>query len=364
MRARNGYMNPANEALEKFKEMLNSVHTVALRTGTTTNPSKILAGAILHSFFRSQGKKSQFEFTPVTEEIQRVLFSILKSVENDSLNSRVVVSIQRNGKPVSVEYEKTDDALSIIMESTESLSARDVSIQEVGVRADLLMLIDPVENEIDSLCDSVPHREVVKVSPKGRPLSLKVHDIIGSIHPQLSRELSTALWLLLHCDHIDESRRTEALLLQKNLETSGIDRDVAQEALVILFGKSFWKLAGRALARTEYESSIKTLWSFLPKKDFDKTNQSGEHASHLFHELKKLRPEGDFHVFLWEHPNVIKNPNGKISALIAAKNNQRLATVARAMDAHISGPHCSIMELNSFSEAESKIRSAIQSTIS
>jgi hypothetical protein len=351
-------MNPVNEALEKFKEMLGTIQTVAIRTGVTHDTSKILAGAILHSFFRSQGKKSQFEFSPVTEEIQRVLFSVFKSVENDSLNSRVTVTIERRGKPVSVEYEKTDTQLSIVLESNESLSVRDVNIQEEGARADLLMLIDPKEREIDGLCESIPHREVVKVSPKGRSLSLKVHDIIGSIQPELPRDLATALWLLVRSDHIDENHQTEALVLQKNLESGGIDHEIAQEAFLTLYGKSFWKLTGRALARTEHEQSIKTIWSFLPKKDFERTGQSTKNISRLFYEIKRLRPEGAFHVFLWESPDV--STDGKISALIAAKNNQYLAALAGNMGAELNGHHCLITNLKSFSEAEARIRSSIQ----
>ena len=125
-----------------------------------------------------------------------------------------------------------------------------------------------------------------------------------------------------------------------------------------LYDSAFWKLFGRALARSEYEKDISTTWVFLPKADFEKTGQDNGAVSALLLEMQNLRPESVFFALLWE-----KGPPKSIGAALSSKDPVKLKVLAESMGFSPALSYFVAEGFASFSECELKIRGFIRKVI-
>ena len=238
-------------------------------------------------------------------------------------------------------------------------------IEKEKLPVDLLMLVDPNRPEIDSLIVETPHRDVIKISSKERALALKAAEIVVSILDNPSEQIRTAAWYLLDReDRLCAAPSKEILLIKEGLLNAPVSADRAHKARAALLGSSFWKLFGRMLARCEFEKQLKTIWAFLPHSDFQKTGLAENTIHSLFLELQMLRQEGSFFALLWEQQN--KNGNNPINnqktinAIVGAKNFSAAESLASLLGAATSSNYFFVRGFKTFSEAELKIRSALQ----
>ena len=370
-----------SEAIKKFKEILDGVKTVAVCVGTAHNTQKLIAATLLHRTFEHLGKRSVFELpstaktTPsdppslaidrvtlgVDEKTKQFLTELCGSWETKNPHEHLVIRLNTHEAPVAeLKYEKEGDTLKIILEGSDNLDPARVSVQKERSKVDLLLLIEPAVHEIENLLASLPHRDVVKLTAKDRPLAVKVADIVMALVDPLPKEFRHGVWHLLD----KEEKTTDAPLaeiseMKQKLIALGVDREVVYQARANFLGSSFWKLLGRALARCEFEKNIHTIWSFLPYTDFQKTNQDGSAIPHLLEEIQKLRPEGTFTTLLWEDKDDTNNAK-RIRAVIAGKTESVIAPLALALGAQSASRYFFLDGFETFSEAELKIRSSIQ----
>ena len=354
-----------SEAIKKFKEMLNGIETVAIRVGDTSDTQKLVAAALLHRTFEHLGKQSVLELPfaadASSEQTKQFLTELCGSWEAKNPHEQLVIRLNAKEAPISeLKYEKEGDTLKIILEGSRNLDPVRVSVQKERSKVDLLLLIDPAAHEIERLLASLPHRDVVKLTAKDRPLSVKVADIVMALVDPLPREFRHGVWHLLD----QEEKTADAPLIEitemkRTILASGIDVEIIHQARANFLGSSFWKLLGRALARCEFEKNIRTVWSFLPYADFQKTNQTSSVVLHLLEEIQALRPEGTFVALLWEDKDSTNNTK-HIRAVIAGKTKSIISPLAMAFGAQQSSRYFFLDGFETFSEAELKIRTHIQ----
>lgn len=352
-------------AIQKFKEMLDGVETVAIRVGNAYNTQKLIAAILLHRTFEHLGKHSAFELPATTdassERIKQFLMELCGSWEVKNPREQLVIRLNAHEAPITeLKYEKEGDTFKIILEGSQNLDPAHVSVQKERTRVDLLLLIDPAAHEIENLLASAPHRDVVKLTAKDRPLSLKVADIVMALVDPMPQEFRRGIWYLL-----DREEKTavaplaDIIDIKQKLLSLGVDRETIHQARANFLGSSFWKLLGRALARCEFEKNIETIWSFVPYADFQKTNQTSSAVFYLLEEIQALRHEGAFVALLWEDKDNTNNTK-HINAVIAGKTASVIAPLAAVFGVQPASQHIFLDGFETFSEAELKIRSAIQ----
>ena len=154
---------------------------------------------------------------------------------------------------------------------------------------------------------------------------------------------------------------------QKTLEAkqflleSGANQQIINAAHGEFLGSGFWKLFGRALARSSFEKETATIWSFLPKTDFEKINESEESLSAILEEMRSLRPESNFFALLWES-SLISAPKS-INALLASNDALKLKMLAEFMHTFPTSSYFFAKGFATFSEAELKIRGFIRKVL-
>src|SRR3989338_2063251 len=147
----------------------------------------------------------------------------------------------------------------------------------------------------------------------------------------------------------------------------GLREEKILRAKEALFGPSFWRLLGRALARSHFEKEIQTLWAFLPKSDFsaaggpafgggkgDAQKKKKTVLKKILNELRALRPESRLFALLWE------DAPKSISAVIASRDSTMLKNLAVSMSSVPASSYFIANGFSAFSEAEIKIRGLIR----
>ena len=344
-----------NGALEKFKELVNASDTVLLATGGRADANKILAGAVLQKIFSKLGKKANFRIPAgLVENTERFLDGLFeegftKSSGASALQENILIKLDTEKIPVGeLRYEKEGKLLKIILKSEKkSADISSISVCKEAVPTDLLILIDPLEAETQDLLSANPHKEVVKIGTKEKNISQKILEIASAFFPVIPDEIRDAAWFLLA-----EENRTSPFSELANLKPDQAKIKRAREAL---FGAGFYKLLGRAFARSHRDSETNTFWSFLPFSDFEKTGKKESAATNILMELRAgTRGDALFYALLYE-----KSPKN-ISALVASNDRERLKTLAGLYATEPASSYFFANGFTAFSEAELKLKTLIR----
>lgn len=336
-----------SEAAEKFKEIAEKAKSIAVSVAPASrelnlpDSKKLLVGSILHRFFLRLGKKS--------------------SINEAAPEENVIMRLDTKKLPVSeLKYEKEGDTLKIILKTPEkSPDISHISVSREIVPADLLVIVDPPEAEIPALLEKTAHRDVVRFTAKGEGLAVKLAETLEAFDEKLLDEFKEEIWQLLRSEERASLLPSGgAIALSQKLLALGLDRDKLKEAQLAK-KPAFWKLLGRALARSGYEENSKTAWSFLPKADFQKTGAAEDIVLEILEGFRAERAWADFWVLLWE----ASSENKKICAAISLADNAKLASLADLFGIPPAAPYLFANGFSSFSEAEIKIRGLIKQVL-
>ena len=355
-------INSMTEAVKKFKETLEKVETVSIKTGDSNDISKILAASLLHNLFLKLGKKSSLENWSSSGAFSQYLESLFeKSFLKDNLREpeHILIKLDTKKIPVSeLNYEKDGDMLKIILKGKNILNHESITIEKEKDAVDMLILLDPPAGNIEKIIAQNPHRDIVKITSKDRSLSNKISDIILAFYEEIPAELKEPLWLLIKEENKESAHpRAEMLALEEKLIQTPVNFEKIEEAKEAFFGQNFWKLLGRALSRSEYEKNIRTIWTFLPQSDIKKTSMKPEWLLSIFREIRNLRKEAKFSALLWEEE---KDGARSVSAIVGGGENGELAGIAAALGSAPASNYFYLSGFKAFSEAEIKIRSGLK----
>src|SRR3989344_979004 len=338
------------EQMQKFKEVVEKSQTVAVRIGITDDISKILAGALLHQAFLKLGKRVNVDIQD-GETVSAFFETPLSNFEKEE---NILIKFDTEKIPVSeLRYEQDGKIMKIILKSAGGAGGarpapdlREVLVEKEALPVDLLMLIDTPETEIENVLQNNSHKEVVKLGAKDKNLSCKIEEIFNVLFEESPAELKEALWFVTKYEE------------RMNWNVGGLREEKIINAKEALFGQNFWKLFGRALARSHFEKEIQTLWTFLPKSDFEKTESKENSILKILNELRALRPESALFALLWE-----AGDTKTVSAVIAGRDPAMLKNLASSMSGAPASSYFFVNGFQTFSEAELKIRSAVRKAL-
>lgn len=338
----------SSEQMQKFKEIVENSNTIAIRVGETNDISKILAGAMLHQAFFKLGKKvsSDIQNTETVSAFFEAPFANFAAEEN------ILIKFDTEKLPISeLRYEKEGKLMKIILKSAGGAHStpdlHEILLEKETLPVDLLILIDTPEAEIENVLKANTHKEVVKLGAKDKNLSCKTGEILNVFFEKIPAELNEALWFFTKYEERMDWNISGGLREEKIIN--------AKEAL---FGQNFWKLFGRALARSHFDKEIKTLWTFLPQSDFEKTGVKENSVLKILNELRALRPESTLFAMLWG-----TGDTKTISAVIAGRDRTLLTNLAVSMSSAPASSYFFVNGFQTFSEAELKIRSAVRKVL-
>ena len=370
-------MLPAQE--DKIKEVFANAKCLAVVSGKDVPEETLLAKEALVEAIRNTG-------LPVYSFPERKAFfaekwqTILPPMNNAAQTFLTSIFIPKNKISVKeISYGEDDKFVSIDISATrEEITKDNVIFKTASLKTDSLFYFPSLGQgnlEKDFSEDlfkkiNIPEQEnVVTLSSSSgsETIAEKVFNVIQTIeaigdvsiiNPSVSEILLASL--LTETNQFQENINEKALGLASSLMKLGANK----EKINNIFNDknaSFAKLLGRALARSQPNESLKSVWSFISEQDMEKTGAVPNFAT-FDKVLKKMKmflePQPIF-VVLWQHQQ-------EVWAMIniSTKNNNEMTEKIRSFlsatkeDGNlISGPY------KNFSEAEIKIQSALKDVV-
>jgi len=379
--ARNGYivnfMLPAQE--DKIKEVFANAKCLGVIFGKDVPEETLLAKEALVEAIRNTGLPvySFPERNPSFTEKWRTIIPLTNNVTPTFSTSILIPKNKIAIKEIS--YGEDDRFVNIDISSTkEEVTKENIIFKTTPTKADSVFYF-PSLGQGDLGKDfsedlfkkiNIPEQEnivTLSSSSGSETIAEKVFNVIqiieaigdvSIINPSVSEILLASL--LTETNQFQENINEKALGLASSLMKLGANK----EKINNIFNDknaSFAKLLGRALARSQTNESLKSVWSFISEQDMEKTGAVPNFAT-FDKVLKKMKmflePQPIF-VVLWQHQQ-------EVWAMIniSTKNNNEMTEKIRSFlsatkeDGNlISGPY------KNFSEAEIKIQSALKDVV-
>jgi len=117
------------------------------------------------------------------------------------------------------------------------------------------------------------------------------------------------------------------------------------------------KLWGRALLRSYKEDGGGVFWAFLPKEDFNKTNQKDDILPALVSGMRSTMDLPPLVIVLWQSP---QEPDGKVHIFFSSTDKTTLDRLAQAANTLLTDGALIVRQFTNFSEAEAEARKLLK----
>ena len=117
------------------------------------------------------------------------------------------------------------------------------------------------------------------------------------------------------------------------------------------------KLWSRALLRSYVEDGNALFWAFLPKEDFQKTNQSASILPALVADMGAVMALPPLRVILWQDEDSAANT---VRVLLTGTDTNTIMKMAQATETPVTNGNLVLSGFTNFSEAEVEIRKLLK----
>lgn len=363
------------EALEKIQSLFQEAKTFALFSKKNSEDYKLLAKeALIQTIL---GKKMGIFPLPDHPEFRKKWNRLLPNGETDFFSQQTSIRIPKNQcKVKELSCEEDNDFLSLIFTSEKGELNKDAVIFEpIPPKADAAFcFFEPhdagILSEFEKKIVLPPKEKIVFLASNEKTFSEKISQIIKTVFPDAlsSPAISTLLFasLITETHNFVRPVSQEMLRFGSELLLLGADKETIKTILNEEKTISFAQLLGRALARTHADDVLDASWTFLSKKDLEKTESLNSPPSFFYNILKNLRdliPFRTLSLLFWQKEPASTNASlggNNILAMAAADEEENLVPLARIMGIGLQSKFFTAGPFNSFSEAELRFRKALE----
>lgn len=294
------------------------------------------------------------------------------SANNSLVPQKITINVPKDKYPIQeLKYDENDNFFSLMLTiKGEGFSKDDLILEKALPKADSIFYFSPSSNlnKVEDFKDSIelPEPEkIVFISPNEKTISEQVFDIISSLNLQTemvkASHLATLLFasLIKETDNLTKNISKNLLQAAASLLEQGADKKTAQNILSQEKTPHFWRLLGRALARTDVDKATESSWTFLAKKDFEKSELeiTPELFSQILKELNKSIASQTFSLALWQNSEEIK-------AIISSSDKSKLDFLASHLGIEPQNDFLETGPYRTFSEAEIQLRRVLKNSLS
>jgi len=370
-------MLPAQE--DKIKEVFANAKCLAVISGYDISEETLLAKEALVEAIKNTGL-SVYSFPERMPSFAEKWRTILPPATNTTPTFSTSILIPKNKIAIKeISYGEDDRFVSIDISSTkEELTKENIIFKTTPIKVDSVFYF-PSFGQSDITNDlpedlfkkiNMPNKESIVILSSfsgNETMAEKVFNVIQIMEvsgdvPVKNSSVSNNLLasLLVETSQFQENMNEKALNMASSLIKLGADKEKINTALNDK-NTSFAKLLGRALARSQTNESLKSVWTFISEQDLEKTASVPSVAlfGKVLKKIKTLLEYQPVFAIVWQYQQ-------EVWAMIniSTKNNNemaekvRLSLSAKKEDGNlISGPY------KNFSEAEMKIQSALKNVV-
>lgn len=360
------------EALEKIQSLFQESKTFALFSKKSSEDYKLLAKEALRQTLSE--KKLGALSLPDHLEFRKKWSRLLPSVEADVFSQQTSIRIPKNQYKIKeLSCEEDNDFLSLIITSENGeLNKNTIIFEPIPPKVDAAFcFFEPHDalNEFEKQLILPPKEKIVFLTSNEKTFAEKIFQIIKAVSPDTYSlpTISTLLFasLISETNNFIRPVSQEALRLGSEFLSQGADKETIKTILNEEKTISFARLLGRALARTHADELSDASWTFLSKKDLEKTESLNSPPSFFYNIVRNLRdliPFRTLSLLFW--PASLSGQGGhndnNILAMAAADEEEKLIPLARYLGIELQSKFFTVGPFNSFSEAELRFRKALE----
>lgn len=348
------------ETQDVIKNLISAGKRFLIACEPSADEAEMLAAHALKKILETKSKEVFF-LPKLTPEFQEKFKNILDQDQNPEIPQKIKIKIPKNIPLEEMRYEDEGDSLSVVISPKISLEPSAISIEKAPYEMDAAFYFSESDGFLEKMDAPIakPAKEkIVYLVKNERTLAEKVNELYELSGADLADDpkINTLLFAALsfETENMRRARANDFALAHKFLS-----RGAAQEAVSAIINQeknlNFAQLLGRALARTTIDSSLKTAWTFLKARDFEKTKLLPTKET-LLGLLKRVRlaiEDQPLYIFCYEYENegiktLFWGQRGVLNGLA-----QNLGSQLESL--YFFGP-----TFANFSEAETKIRQAVK----
>lgn len=302
------------------------------------------------------------------------------SRDNLFVPQKIFINIPKDKYPIKeLKYDENDKffSLSIVTQGTD-FNKDDLIFEKALPKVDSVFYFskNPASAKLENFKDSleIPAEErIIPIMSGSGTVSEKVFNIILALNLEenilKTSHLTTLLFaaILKETDNLTKNISKEILQAAAFLLDQGADKETIRKIFNQEKEQYIWQLLGRSLARTAIDENLKSSWTFLAKKDFEKnkTEAKPELLFRILKELKKQIPSQAFSFLVWES-NLLpaeKLDKGAVWAIVDSQDGEKLKLLAEHLEAPQENTYIKTGPYASFSEAEINLRRALKNVL-
>lgn len=351
------------EALEKIQSLVQEAKTFALFSKKDSEDYKLLAGEALKMTLSE--KKTSAISLPEHQEFKKKWGRLLPENKTNIFPQQTSIRIPKNlYKIKELSCEENEEFLSLVVTSENNkLSKEAIVFEPILPKIDAAFcFFEP--HDIDALNEFeknliLPKKEkIIFFTSNEKTFAEKIFQIIETISPESQPAISTLLFasLITETNNFVRPVNQEVLRFGSELLSSGADKETIKTILDKEKTISFARLLGRALARTHADEILDASWTFLSRKDLEKTENLNFSPSFLYdiaRNLRNLIPFRSLSLLFW-------HSNDSVFAMAVADEENKLVPLARHLGVSLQSRFFTAGPFNSFSEAELRFRKALE----
>ena len=355
-------MNGTSEAI---KNLIETSPRVLIAFEPSASEARILASYALKEILKSAGK-DVFLWPEPPVSFSDKFSQIAAREANFALPQKIKIKIPKSVPLEELRYEDEGESLCVIISPKEKLEPESIRIEKTPYEMDAAFLFLENEGDFEKMNAPVknPAREkTVFLTEPSKTCAQKVDEIRKAINSEATLGVAAAnmLFASLACETrgFQKNSDAEVFALASSLISAGADKKMIDE--ILDSGKTVEEaqLLGRALARTTVEEGLKSSWTFLTLKDFEKTKAlpAEEKLVSLMPKIRAAITEETSSILCFE------NASG-VSVLFESRDKNIHNRVAGYFGLADKSPVLSVPAFKNFSEAENKIRQLLKEILS
>ncbi len=343
------------ERLEKIKKLITDASKIALLLAPQPKEEEFLLKEVLRMSLEETGKKI---FTwPENPEIFRERWSSFLKPVSSQFPEKILIKLP--GK-VRLEEIINESDSTLVLTPEGQIEAEKIIIEKGLARPEAIIAFLENKEILDNLQSKIPlpdEDRIIFLGSKTRTLSEKVYDLLKLIRPESISKEATLLFgsLLVETERFEKIQTPGVFGLAKALLEAGAEREKLESALNPAPSQAEAQLLGRALARSQSDSTQRVTWTFLSRGDFEKTHQLYGQGTllKLKDNLKTFRDHKNLALLLWE------GGENKIWGL-ASWTQEAPVKLAAALGQNVQGDYFFFGPFPNFSEAEKTLKELLK----
>jgi len=327
----------SNEIMQKAIELIDKGEHVAVFMPSRPSVDCLSSAEVLARILEERGRRVSFVSSPKTFEMPNAEF--FPKLSSASLPPKeFIISLATKENPVAqLRYEKKEDRVDVVFSPKSSpIKESSVSFREGRMLCDcaITLGVEDLENftgteeispefftetplvNIDCSPKNKNYGEVNMLDAEKSSLAEIIYEFSSSLKEDPLDAGAATLLLAGIVEQTNGFRKNSAgadtLLIASELLRLKADRELAFNFQKESRPLSLVQFLSRAAIRTKTSREENTLWSFLTKEDFEKTNRGPEDVYEAVKKLKADFPSKKAVILLWQ-----KMEDDKIKAIVS-----------------------------------------------